>query len=319
METGPTRLYVVYYIGKIPTFGNFMTTLPYLLLLCLGFIVGSFIGVVVFRLPKGKSVVQGRSMCEFCQKPLQFIDLVPVVSYIILGAKCRHCHAPLSRLYPLIELTVGILFVLAYALTIGSAEVLNTTQIITFGYFLVLFSTFAALFYIDLLHELLPDSLVFFALFTTLFYQLVLLVLPLIHTYAFLSNFSFGPNQLAQLSFLAAYFAALVTPFWQSIAVGVGMALFFFSLIIATKGKGMGGGDVKLVLVLGLVNGWPNSLVMLFGAFLSGAIVGLSLLVFGKRRLKQTIPFGPFLLASSVLTLIFGNQLFDFYTTGILR
>lgn len=291
-----------------------MEFLPYLFVLLCGCIIGSFLSVVIFRVPFEKTIVTGRSQCPHCHHSLSPADLIPVLSYVLLNGKCRYCRHTVSQVYPIIELVTGFMFVVAYAVTIGSATTVTTSQMLLFGFLLVIFSLFIALFFIDYFYQLLPDKLVFTALGVTILYHLADFGVTIYERYA---QLTYPETGLAQFLFTSRVFQAyafelLRQPLSGYIA-GLAIALFFFSLIVVTKGKGMGGGDVKFALVLGAVTGWPHALIALFGAFVSGAIVSLLLIAIGKKKLTNTIAFGPFLITSTVLVMLFGNQLVDLY------
>lgn len=296
-----------------------LETINYLLVLAIGLIIGSFLSVVIFRLPKEKTIIWGRSQCPYCHHTLQWIDLIPVFSFVLSAGRCRYCRHRISLAYPVIELTTAALFVLAYYVTLGTASQIDLGQYLTFIYLLILFSCFVALFYIDLFYLLLPDILVFFAFFTSIIYQLLIIILHYLGTYQNLHQSTTGLGEfLLGSHYPISYLADQLTPLSLGLLAGFVVATCFFLLIVATKGKGMGGGDVKFALVLGVVNGWPNIIVALFGAFISGAIVSLVLIALRKKKFTNTIAFGPFLITSSIVALVFGNWLVDFYMQRVL-
>jgi len=252
-----------------------------LLLFIIGIFVGSFLNVVVDRLPRKETITRGRSYCEFCKNELAWYDLIPLLSFLILKGKCRYCHKKLSLYYPIIEFGTGILFALTYLFIISnfkfqiSNEFLNYKSIIiNLTYYLFIVSSFIVIFFEDLKFGIIPDKVVFPAIILSLFYSLIV-----------------NPQSLT-----------------INLASAVGACAFFLILFLITKGKGMGFGDVKLSFLLGLILGFPKIILALYLAFLTGAFVGIILILWKKKRsIKDTIPFGPFLIIGSLLSLFLGN------------
>ncbi|KKS41360.1 MAG: Prepilin peptidase [Candidatus Gottesmanbacteria bacterium GW2011_GWB1_43_11] len=254
-----------------------MEVFTLLALFTFGIVVGSFLNVLIDRLPQGESPWRGRSHCDHCQKNLAMLDLIPVLSFIFLGGKCRYCHKALSIQYPVIELVTGLLFVFTF---------LYTSQISTSNFELrtlvlfIIFCSFLVIFMADLKYQIIPDEMV------------IMLVLgSLIHNFSTNSNISI----------------------YQYIATGIGAGLFFLVIFIATKGRGMGFGDVKLALVLGLFLGFPQIIIALYLAFLTGAGVSLILIILKKKKLKARIAFGPFMLSGAVISFFYGGRILQWY------
>jgi leader peptidase (prepilin peptidase)/N-methyltransferase len=252
----------------------------FLLLFILGCFIGSFLGVLVDRLPHNETVVKGRSRCEFCRKELKVLDLIPVLSFISTRGKCRYCKHALSIFYPAIELSTGILFVLTYLFAVATFQSLITSPLtlITLIYNLLVVSGFIVIFFMDLKYGIILDKI----------------LLPLIA--------------------IITLFLALFNPQALLINLVCGISAFLFFLIVSfgfkfIRGKeGMGGGDIKLAFVLGLFLGFPNIIVALYVAFLTGAIAGFILILWKKKNLKNTtLPFGPFLILGALICLFWGN------------
>jgi leader peptidase (prepilin peptidase)/N-methyltransferase len=228
------------------------------------------LNVLADRLPREESVVRGRSHCEKCKKTLQWYDLIPLVSFTSLKGRCRYCHTRLSLYYPIIELTTGILFVLAFILT--------GFRIYDLGFMIFIFSALIVIFFTDLKYGIIPD----------------VILLPSIvisFSYLFLS-----PNSLIINHLLSAF----------------GASLFFLLLFLITKGKGMGLGDVKFAFLMGLILGFPDIVISLYIAFLTGAIIGVTLILWKKRKMSgATIPFGPFLVLGTLTALFWGEIIFQ--------
>ena len=243
-------------------------------LFLLGLAVGSFLNVLIDRLPKDESVIKGRSYCERCKKPLRWYDLIPLVSFLLLKGKCRYCRSPISWYYPVVELTTGLLF-LAVIFFIGGFTI-NIITIITIIYYLTIISGLIVIFFTDLKYGIIPDKIVFSSIIVSI-------------AYLFINHQSLIINH---------FFA------------GIGAFLFFFLLYLVTRGRGMGFGDVKLAFFLGLFLGWPKVVVAFYIAFLTGAVVGCILVLWRKKKLTGgTVPFGPFLVLGAIIALFWGPVL----------
>jgi leader peptidase (prepilin peptidase) / N-methyltransferase len=259
-----------------------------LLIFIIGLFVGSFLGVLTDRIPRGETVVKGHSHCEFCKKTLRWYDLIPVFSFLSTQGKCRYCRHPLSYFYPVIEISTGILFVLAYVFAVSGSKFLNTGEIVsplflaTMAYYLIIVSSFIVIFFTDLRHGIIPDKILFPTIIASVIFQL------LINPHVLIINLS--------------------------CAVG---ALLFFILIsvifsVLTKKESMGGGDIKLAFLLGLILGFPGIITSLYLAFLTGGMVGIILIIWRKKSFHQTtLPFGPFLISGAILTLFWGNFIYS--------
>lgn len=256
------------------------------LLFIMGLVIGSFLNVVIYRMVHNDSALRGRSYCDSCKKPIAWYDNIPLISFLMLKRKCRHCHEPIPWEYPAVEFLTGILFVWWYF--IGSTFFQLTTNpflIIQPMFWLFVGILMVMIFFTDFMYYLIPDSAVFLLTMLTFFYRL------------FLTN----QNIMMGRDFMLALVCA------------VGASLFFLSLFLLTRGRGMGFGDVKLAFPLGLLLGWPNTVVAIFLSFILGAAVGLIAMMLKKKKLKSTIPFGPFLVLGTFIALLWGNDLLRMY------
>jgi len=240
-----------------------------LFIVIFGCCVGSFLNVLIYRLPRGLPFATGRSFCPKCRKKISWFDNIPLLSFFLLKGRCRHCHSPISWRYPVVELTTGILFLLSY---------LSHLSFLSY----LLFSGLIVVFFIDLEHQIIPDE--------------VLLPLIILFFIRDVTEIFASP--------LNTYFLILNT-----FASGVGAFLFMFLIYLITKGKGMGFGDVKLAFLMGLVLGYPKIVVAFYLAFLTGALFGIILILARKATLKQRIAFGPFLTFSSIISLLWGEKI----------
>jgi len=262
------------------------TLVALLLFVLFGLAIGSFLNVVIYRSVHDESFVSGRSKCPHCKKQIEWYDNIPVISFLILRQKCRHCKKPISWTYPAIELITAGLFLWWYV--IGFTFFRLTSQPFTVlqpAFWLVVGICLIIVFFADLLYGIIPDSVVAALTVLGMVYRVLL--------------FRFHVMQPVD--------------FWLTIAASAGASLLFFLLWYGTKGRGMGIGDIKFVFPLGLVLGWPGIALGLFLSFLYGAVISLALIAVGKKRLSQTVPFGPFLILGAVTTLLVGDQLLHWY------
>jgi len=290
----------------------------------LGSVLGSFGLVLAERSLKNQSF-GGRSKCGYCKHTLSAIDLFPIFSYIFLRGKCRYCKKKIGLEYPLVEILVGLLigflFFDSFKIVDFSKINLQTFANPQFLFFIsdILFKTFfitvlCVLFITDFRKMFIPDRIVIPAIKISIVYLIVITVSKIGFLYYYLGQTAIGKHLLPPHS---DYFArhALMTA--DPLIYGIGMALalagFFYFLIVITKGKGMGGGDVKLGAFMGLVLGFPNALLALILSFISGAVVSLFLILFGKKHFGQHIAFGPFLVLGSLIALFWGNEIINWY------
>ncbi|WP_041276569.1 prepilin peptidase [Desulfosporosinus acidiphilus] len=239
-----------------------------------GIIIGSFLNVVIYRVPKGESIISPGSHCPKCGHALRAWELIPIVSFIIQGGRCLNCRTKVSWRYPGVELLTGLLFSLTG--TLGFLMGFHPARI---GLNLVFTASLIALTFIDFDTYRLPD----------------VLTLPL-----------WG------LGLIGGFIIPGYPSGWESILSSLGAGGFFW-LITRIHPQGMGLGDVKLVAALGAFLGFPGIFLAVFLGSLVGAIVGLVILWLGHRGFRQQIPFGPYLSLGAVLTLWWGTRIFDWY------
>lgn len=250
-----------------------------LVLFCavLGLLVGSFLNVVAYRLPRGESLVRPRSHCPGCGTQLAWYDNVPVVSWLVLRGRCRTCGTRISARYPVVELLTGLLFG-ALAWHFGAVWELPA--------YLYLAAIGVVLSAIDIDTQRLPDRI----------------VLP---SYPVAAVLLLGAAALEQ------DWSAL----WRTL--GGGLVLWaFYRLLKLVYGRGMGWGDVKLSGVLGMYLGFLGWGVLVFGGFagfLLGGIGGIVLILAGAARLRSKIPYGPYMVAGTFVAVFWGQSFVDWY------
>ena len=260
-----------------------MQPLAFVFAFFIGTAVGSFVNVVADRLPAGQSLVRPGSHCPACDTHLRAFDLVPVLSYAWLRARCRYCGAAIPRRLPLVEAGTGLLFALAAASFGLSAA---------FAAAAVVLGLLVAITIIDLEHGLILDKVVLPASVAAL------LMAPLWPLVGVEREFFWWSGPLAS--------------FASSLAGGVAGFVFFLAIVFLRPG-GMGGGDVKLGGLLGLLLGLAGVVIAVWVAVVAGGVVAAALLVLGKRGRKSEMPFGPFLAGGAAVALLAGSQVQSWY------
>jgi len=244
----------------------------------LGLLIGSFLNVVIYRIPRGESIVSPGSHCPACGHSLRAWELIPVLSFIIQKGQCRNCQASISWRYPAVELLTGILFFLTASFSLHTGIHLARLSLN-----LVFVAVLVALSFIDLDTFRLPDVLTF---------------------------------PLLGLGLLGALFIPGNPTGWESLLSALGAGGFFL-IIALIYPQGMGLGDVKLVAAMGAFLGFPGIFLGVFVGSFVGALAGILLLITGQKRFRQQIPFGPYLALGAILTLLWGTQIFNWYWAWI--
>ena len=272
------------------------------MILIFGLIIGSFLNVIIFRLENGEKIINDRSRCLHCKHTLSWLDLIPILSFMFLKGKCRYCHSKISWQYPLVEIATGALFVLIFNISAQIEPVLSWQFYLSIFYYFYISSAFIVIFVYDLKHYIIPDKIIYPAIIITTTFHLF-------SEFITTNNFQFPISNFQSIfnsQFLNFLFAAIL-------ASG-----FFYAIIIITKGKGMGGGDVKLAFLMGLLLGWPVILLSIFLAFILGSVIGIFLILIGRKRMKSMIPFGPFLIIGTFIGLFWGEEIIKWYLNIIV-
>ena len=250
----------------------------YTLAFIFGACIGSFLNVCIYRIPAAMSIVHPGSSCPNCNTMISFYDNIPILSYLVLMGKCRHCKTPISPRYPFVEL-LGAVSALACALTFGP-----TLHGLLIFFFL---ATLIVVTFIDLDYRIIPD----------------VITLPGIPIFFLFSLAMPGISWLDSIIGILVGGGSLFSVAWVYHAI--------------TGREGMGGGDIKLLAMMGAVIGWKGILFTIFAASAVGTVVGLLTMVKSSKGMRLAIPFGPFLATGGVLYLFFGPAIIRWYVNLI--
>jgi prepilin signal peptidase PulO-like enzyme (type II secretory pathway) len=291
--------------------------LLYFIIFILGLIIGSFLNVVIFRLENKEKIINDRSKCLHCGHILKWYDLIPVLSFIFLKGKCRYCNNKISWQYPLVEIGTGVLFIMImnYELRIMNYEYLISNiqySILSLLFWFYITSVFIVIFVYDLKHYIIPDKVIYPAIIITFIYKLFEIL-----KFGHWDLFGIW-NLPAQCWSASGGEFGILDPVLYLLFPAFAASIFFYSIVIITKGKGMGGGDIKLAFLMGLILGWPTILLSLFLSFIFGSIVGIFLILIGKKKMGSMIPFGPFLIVGTFIGLFLGERLINWYLSIII-
>jgi len=260
-----------------------------------GLVIGSFLNVVIDRVPARASLWTPPSHCPQCERRLSPVELVPVVSYLALRGRCRTCGVRIPARTLWVELATGALYAFLWWTFGPSLRLLLST---------VYLSILLVILVIDLEHKLVPNVIVLPAtLLALLAIPLQLFITPPIFAnYGFLALFARGSNGLS---------LPVLSMISQLIGGVVAFGIFFVVWLISPKG--MGAGDVKLAGFVGLVTAFPGALAAVFGSFILGGIAAILLLASGKAGRKTAIPFAPFLVIAAFFVMLYGDPLLHWY------
>ncbi|MBI2833123.1 MAG: prepilin peptidase [Acidobacteria bacterium] len=247
--------------------------LPLAYLVALGLIVGSFLNVCIYRIPSGGSIAWPASHCPACKDPIRWFDNIPIVSFIVLGGRCRHCGARISFRYPAVELITAALFAIEFW-AVGWQPLLLPR--------LLFVSALVVLFVIDLQHHILPN----------------VITLPGIAVGFALSLF-FPPGWVSALIGIV-------------VGGGV-LFLVAEAYYRVRKEEGLGMGDVKMLAMIGAFLGWQLALLTLVLSSFAGSLFGVGLMIAGRGGLKYALPYGTFLALAAITSALFGREILRWY------
>lgn len=268
-----------------------------------GAMIGSFLNVCVYRIPKGESVVKGRSHCPKCGQGIAWFDNIPILSWLILGAKCRNCALPISWQYPLVEGISGLLFLLVF---------LKFGVTVATPVYMALSASMVLVTFVDLTDWTIPNEVTFPGIPLGIVFSVVAMLYP-------------ESNLI-----LADPIASLI----GVVAGGGSLYLLDKAALLLLKKRGMGFGDVKLLAMLGAFFGWQGVILIIMMASLVGSVVGVAMILATRKRGPRDaapqsdhetgeedvaahgghyLPFGPYLALAGLLYMFFGPELVNLY------
>jgi len=264
-----------------------MTAIVMIFLAILGASIGSFLSVLIYRLKhKQKGAIVGRSRCPHCKKNLNTLDLIPVFNYLLLGGHCRYCHKPISLYYFFLEITTALVFLLMYLRFpfILEGNMMNNYGVdvmMALQFFLMTIagSLLIGIFFFDLQYMEIPDMMV---------YPLIVVGL------------------LWSLTSKSADFPSII------IAIA-GALIFFGGQLWISKGAWLGEGDVYIAIAMAVMFGWKLLIIAVSLSYVIGAVLCLILLATKALKVKSKIPFAPFLVFGTFVTILYGNEILNWY------
>jgi leader peptidase (prepilin peptidase)/N-methyltransferase len=264
----------------------------YILSFIFGTVIGSFLNVCIYRLPKEESIVYPGSHCTSCNEPISFYNNIPILSYLFLMGKCSKCNSKISLRYPLVEILTGLLF-LATVWSFGlSIETL---------FYLIFISALIPITFIDLEHMIIPNVITYPGIIVGILYNA--LKTDWDYGLELINNFSLGMQSffslLSEVPILDSIFGVIL---------GGGILLLIAYVYEAVKKRqGMGMGDVKLLAMIGAFFGWEGVLFVIFLGSILGSVIGISIIIAKRGDLKYALPFGPFLSIAAVIYIFTGG------------
>lgn len=246
----------------------------FILIFILGLIVGSFINVCIYRIPRNESIIYPASHCTKCRNNISPKDNIPLLSYILLKGRCRNCKSKIAIQYPVVEFLTGLIYLIIY-LTYGLSFQASI--------YLILSSALIIIAFIDLNEQIVPDVI-----------SLPGIVIGFI------------------ISFLVPYISFINSALGVFVGGGIILIIGLAGSVIFKK-EAMGGGDVKLAAMIGAFLGWRYIIISLFLGFFLGALAGIILILSKIKSRDDVVPFGPFIVLGSFITLLWGEQIISWY------
>jgi leader peptidase (prepilin peptidase)/N-methyltransferase len=244
------------------------------LIFILGLIVGSFSNVCIYRIPRNESIIYPASHCPKCRSNISLKDNIPLISYILLKGRCRNCKSKISIQYPIVEFLTGLIYLIIYLIYGFSIQTII---------YIILSSALIIIAFIDLNEQIVPD----------------VISLPGI-----------------VIGFIISFFVPYISYINSALGVVVGGGIILIIGIAGSvifKKEAMGGGDVKLAAMIGAFLGWRYIIISLFLGFFLGALAGIILILSKIKSREDTVPFGPFIVLGSFITLLWGEQIISWY------
>jgi len=246
-----------------------------ILIFMLGLIVGSFSNVCINRIPKNESIIYPASHCPKCRSKIKPVDNIPLLSYILLKGRCRNCKSKISIQYPIVELLTGLTYLIIYLIYGLSIQSLI---------YIILSSALIIIAFTDLNEQIVPDVI-----------SLPGIIIGFI------------------ISFFVPYVSFVNSALGVVVGGGIILVIGLTGSVIFKK-EAMGGGDVKLAAMIGTFLGWRYIIISLFLGFFLGALAGIFLIMSKIKSREDTVPFGPFIVLGSFITLLWGEKIISWYT-----
>lgn len=290
----------------------------YFFLFIFGLLIGSFLNVVSLRYRPNQrlldlKIIGGRSKCPDCHKALKWYELIPFVSFLIQAGKCRACGYRISLQYPIVEAISGLIFVFVPLSLIKLFPYILHSKfyILVISAWILIFILFLLFSIIDFRLSIIPDQI-------NLSLAVLGIVLMILQTtdYGLQTTGSFIGHYASLFEFNLinnSIINNLITLIVNHLFAALAALAFFGGIILLSRGKAMGWGDFKLAGALGLIFGWPDILIITVLSFIVGSVFATPFLISGRKKMKDAIPFGPFLATSSALAFFFGFQIMDGY------
>lgn len=244
------------------------------LIFILGLIVGSFSNVCIYRIPRNESIIYPASHCPKCRSNISPKDNIPLLSFILLKGRCRNCKSKISIQYPIVELLTGFIYLIIYLIFGLSVQTLI---------YIILSSALIIIAFIDLNEQIVPDVI-----------SLPGIVVGFI------------------LSFFIPYISFINSSLGVIVGGGIILIIGLAGSVIFKK-EAMGGGDVKLAAMIGAFLGWRYIIISLFLGFFLGAVAGIFLILSKIKSREDVVPFGPFIVLGSFITLLWGEKIIIWY------
>jgi leader peptidase (prepilin peptidase) / N-methyltransferase len=271
-----------------------------------GLIIGSFLNVVIYRLPRRESVVFPSSHCPSCNTAIKAYDNIPVFSYAVLGGRCRNCRTSISPLYPAVELLVAILYLLAYINNDRLAHTKSEFELVLMLLADIVFlSLLVPLIFIDLQHKILPNKITYPGF-------VIMLVLRALAPDPVITA---STRNLFHLTGWSDHAVALLGAALGAAIGGGSLWLVRWLYFRLRSVEGMGIGDIKMMLMVGAFLGWQLTMLTIFIGSLLGAVIGILLIKLRGGNMKMEIPFGVFLGPAAIISLFVGQPLIAWYVT----
>ncbi len=268
---------------------HFFTVYVGIIIFIFGTVIGSFLNVLIYRLPIGMDFKKGHSICTTCKHELSWKDLFPLFSWLFLRGKCRYCKAKISARYPIVEALNGVMYVLVYLFLSGGNAFEGLFSLKLLGYMVVM-SCLIVVSWVDFEHQIIPDSM-----WIAIFVGGIIILLDAVIKGTFSKEWI--------ISRVIGLFA---------------VSGLFFLIALLSGGRAMGGGDIKLMAACGFVLGWKAVIVSLFAGALFGMLFAVGRKIFAKQNMLGVVPFGPFLSMGVALSAFIGENLLNMYLGAFL-